>query len=111
MADYRYNAFGGVVRISDEATIPEDPRNRDYQALLLYLEAGNSIDPFVPLQPRRMIDKARIVDRLIEAGKLGAARAALDAQTLEVREKWNARTSIYADDPTALALLKAIGAD
>ncbi len=52
-----------------------------------------------------------IVDRLHAAGKLIAAREMLDAADLYTRERWNAREAIYADDPTAIALLQAIGAD
>jgi hypothetical protein len=61
--------------------------------------------------PRRKVARALIVDRLIAAGLLTAARAALDAAPLAVQERWNARTEIYADDPDALALLNGIGAD
>lgn len=64
-----------------------------------------------PAPVRRLVAKADIVDRLQAAGKLDAARVALDAADLYTRERWNVRNGIYADDPTALALLKAIGAD
>lgn len=64
---------------------------------------------FIP--ERRLIAKSVIVDRLYAAGKLEAARAALDASDLYTQEKWNSRLEIYSDDPSALALLVAIGAD
>lgn len=60
---------------------------------------------------RVLVPKSVIIDRLHSAGKLDAARAALDAADLYTRERWNTRSAIYADDPTALALLTAIGAD
>jgi hypothetical protein len=60
---------------------------------------------------RRLVRRSVIVDRLQAAGKLPAARAALDAADLYTRERWSAREAIYADDPTAIALLQAIGAD
>ena len=60
---------------------------------------------------RRLVPRSLIVDRLAEAGKLAMARAALDAADLHTRERWNTRTAIFADDPAALALLQAIGAD
>jgi hypothetical protein len=60
---------------------------------------------------RVLVPKHVIVDRLQAAGKLGAARAALDAADLYTRERWNTRDAIYADDESALALLAAIGAD
>lgn len=66
-------------------------------------------DPTKPL--RRPVAKAVIVDRLHAAGKLDAARVALDAADLYTRERWNTRAAIYSDDPAALALLAAIGAD
>src|SRR6266849_6437830 len=61
--------------------------------------------------PRLLIAKSVIIDRLQAAGKLNAARKALDAADLYTRERWNSRSMIYADDPTAVALIKAIGAD
>jgi hypothetical protein len=61
---------------------------------------------------RRMVAKSLIVRRLHEAGLLEAGRAALDAD-LYARERWYApdRPAVYWDDPEALALLAAIGAD
>lgn len=35
----------GVVRIEDEAFIPFDPANTDYQAYLKWLEDGNTPEP------------------------------------------------------------------
>lgn len=67
--------------------------------------------PAPPMAQPRLVPKRIIVDRLQVAGKLEAARTALDAQTLYVRERWNARDSVYATDPDTIALLTAIGAD
>lgn len=61
--------------------------------------------------PRRLVSRGTIIERLQAAGKLDAARSALDAAPLYDRERWNSRDAIYSDDPTALALLAAIGAD
>ena len=63
-------------------------------------------------QPRRLVRKSLIVERLQAAGKLAAAKTALDGN-LYARERWYApdQPAVYADDPEALALLKAIGAD
>lgn len=61
--------------------------------------------------PRRLVQKSVIVDRLHAAGKLDAAFAALNGADLYTRQRWEARNAIYSDDPTALALLQAIGAD
>lgn len=62
-------------------------------------------------QPR-LVPKSLIVSRLHAAGLLAAASEALNAD-LYRRERWYAsdKPAIYADDPEALALLQAIGAD
>lgn len=63
-------------------------------------------------EPKRTIPKSVIVSRLIAANKIGAAKAALDASPAAFA-RWFAsdRPAINHDDPDALALLKAIGAD
>jgi len=63
------------------------------------------------IPPYHTVAKRTIVGRLQSAGLLTAARAALDAADLFTRERWNAREAIFADDPTAIALLQNIGAD
>ena len=37
-----------VLRVEDQAYIPFDPANRDYQEYLTWLEAGNEPDPAEP---------------------------------------------------------------
>ncbi len=61
--------------------------------------------------PYHLVPTRLVVDRLQAAGKLAAARTALDSAPLYLRERWNTRLAIYADDPDARALLAAIGAD
>lgn len=60
---------------------------------------------------RRLVRRSVIIDRLAAAGKLAAAASALAAADVYTRERWNARTAIYADDPTAVAFLTSLGVD
>lgn len=62
--------------------------------------------------PRRMVAKSLVQQRLIDAGLMGAARDAL-WQDPAAWARWFApdHPRIYADDPEAVALLRAIGAD
>ncbi len=63
------------------------------------------------IPPYHVVPKRLMVDRLQAVGKLEAARAALDAAPLYVQERWNTRMVVNGDDPTARALIAAIGAD
>lgn len=48
---YQNNYWGHIVRVSDGATIPNDPRNIDYQEFESWLDAGNTVAPYVPPLP------------------------------------------------------------
>ena len=61
---------------------------------------------------RRLVTKSLITSRLIEAGKIEAARAALEADASAYARWWAPdKPAIYADDPEAIALLQSIAAD
>lgn len=93
-------AGGGIpTRIDSEESL--------WEVLNAQFPAGLPAD----LTPPVIIPKRVIVDRLHVAGKLEAAKAALDAADLYTQERWNTRTDIYADDPTALAMCQQIGVD
>lgn len=65
-----------------------------------------------PPPPTRTVLKSVIISRLIDAGKIEAARAALDQDAAAYARWWAPdRPAINYDDPDALALLQAIGAD
>jgi hypothetical protein len=51
MADYQLTAFPGVVRTEDQASIPEDEGNRDWQTYQAWLAEGNVPDPYVAPTP------------------------------------------------------------
>jgi hypothetical protein len=63
-----------------------------------------------PPPPPVYVSRLTVVDRLIAAGKLADALAALASDPV-IEARWNAATEIATDDPTARALLAAVGAD
>lgn len=112
MAAYKLS-ISGVVRVDDNAHIPNDPLNSDWRDYQSWLSAENVPDPADPppeTEPR-LVRKSVIIDRLYAAGKLDAAHNALQAAPLYDRQRWETRDSVYYNDPTMLAALSAIGAD
>jgi hypothetical protein len=52
MADYQLvNGFSGVQRTADAVWIPNDPRNRDWQAYQAWLAVPNTPDPAPVIVP------------------------------------------------------------
>ena len=83
-----------------------------WAALLAWRDAGGTIAPYQPpAAPRRLVDKGTITERIIAAGKLDAALAALGALPIEDQQRWANKTAVYADDARARGLLERIGLD
>ncbi len=70
------------------------------------------VTAFLATAQRWLVPKLQIVDRLIAIGLMDAATATLnDAANVTVKTRWDAAAEVWNDDPQALALLAAIGAD
>jgi hypothetical protein len=61
---YQLTTSDCILRIADNAFIPPDPANTDYQAYLAWLEAGNTPEPAPEPEP---------VPELTPAEKLAAS--------------------------------------
>jgi hypothetical protein len=61
---YQLTQRGTILRLADNAFIPPDPANTDYQAYLAWLEAGNTPEPAPEPEP---------VPELTPAEKLAAS--------------------------------------
>ena len=51
MADYQLTATAMVVRVADQAHIPNDATNRDWIGYQQWLADGGVPDPYVPPEP------------------------------------------------------------
>ncbi len=52
-----------VIRDADQAWIPFDPANTDYQAYLRWLEEGNIPNPYVPpLEPEPLTPEQKLAN-------------------------------------------------
>ena len=61
---YQLTTSTSIIRLSDGATIPDDPGNRDYREYLEYLEAGNTPEP-APAPPEPQPSYTAFWDALI----------------------------------------------
>jgi len=70
------------------------------------------LEAAVPPPPRRLIRKTLVKQRLIDLGLMDAAFGVLVSQPVCFARWFDMDyPEVYADDPDALALLEAIGAD
>ena len=96
------------------AYVDELPEGAGVTRITSEAELDDALAPYGLLGPtaRRKVRKSIVQARLIDAGKMEAAYAAL-TQMPAGFARWFApdRPEVFADDPDALALLAAIGAD
>lgn len=73
MAEYQLtNNPHTVLRRADNAHIPDDPANRDYQEYVAWLEAGNTPDPAPPPSRVGVIAQSTAALSLSQAKRLNA---------------------------------------
>ena len=94
---YKLNE-NSITRSSDGACIPLVEDNRDYQEYLAWVAAGNTPDPYVPppVPAPQTVTRRQGRLALIDAGKLVAVEAAIDA-TEDPIEKLKAQVEYEAD--------------
>lgn len=96
------------------AYVREVPKGAGFTRILSEAELDDVLEPYGLLGPtaRRKVRKSVVQARLIEAGKMDAAYAALTSNAAYFA-RWFApdHPEVYADDTDALQLLASIGAD
>lgn len=102
--------FFPVPEPGDFASVPDATVRKK---VLRYLADGGVAVPYTaPDEPPRQVLKSTITARLIAAGKIGKALAALQADPAAFA-RWIApdKPAVNSDDAATIALLKAVGAD
>jgi hypothetical protein len=66
---YRLTSDSQILRLADNAFIPPDPANTDYQAHLTWLEEGNQPEPAAEAEPAPVLT----TEQKLEAAGLSVA--------------------------------------
>jgi hypothetical protein len=100
---YQLTTGDTILRLADNASIPPDPANTDYQAYLAWCEDGNTPEPAPEPEP---IPELTTEQKLEAAGltvaelrELFGLAAPVEEETVLVRTR-NEDGTYVADDPT-----------
>jgi hypothetical protein len=72
---------GSIIRTTDDAGIPADPLNRDYQQYLAWIAEGNTPDPHIPPQPTQATLAAAVQGHLDATARAKGYDSALSCVT------------------------------
>lgn len=114
----RYNALGTIdceIEHPVLGWIPTTLSPEDDATAALYgsvLSGGNISNYIEPPAERAMIAKSTVMQRIIDAGKMGSAFAALTANPIYFA-RWFApdHPAVFSDDPDAVAFVVALDLD
>jgi len=107
---YKLTNSTSIIRLPDNAFIPADPANSDYQEYLKWLEAGNQPEPYIE-SPKLIpsivtMRQARIA--LHRAGILSTIEAALQ-DNVEAQIEWEYATTVDRNSALVTELASSLG--
>jgi hypothetical protein len=109
---YKLTGSAGIIRLSDNAFIPEDPANTDYQIYLDWAKynTANPADPVVI--PPLSCDPAQIRMALNQLNLRASVENAIAVSTdQDLKDLWDHAPRFVETDPHIIAMAASVGVD
>lgn len=106
--NYKLTQSNSIVIREDGANIPADPANKDYQAYLAWLAAGNTPDPADPVPPPSIVTMRQARLALLQSGYLSTVNAAIAAGGQADQITWEYATEVDRNSPLVVNMATAL---
>ena len=108
---YKLTNSTGIIRLSDNASIPADEANTDWQQYQQWIAEGNMPEPADPLPPAppKQLTSLEFLDLFTEAEQVAVATAAMQSAQVKLwYDRTLAASFITLDDPRTEAGLLSL---
>ena len=106
---YQLTHLGHILRLADQACIPPDPANADYQDYLAWLDAGNVPEPAGPLPVPAMVSAWQVKKALNLLGWRQEVEDFVAQADQTTKDGWLTARDFYRTDPLVIGVGQILG--